>query len=428
MSVEFMNPPIAMNRRKRKLFEHNDRYKFNRDLSSSSFRETVLSDSETESPSTNDYARMLRRRLGLKKQRLLSFNNRPVPSKLDSRHIRLMREEETIEKVPKATFRHVPNTPVRILDAPDIVNDFYMTHTDWSLDNMLAVALDNTVYLWNANENSILELTSYADSNKVTCVSFSQNSPDYLMTCADDGDSKLYSVSTQKAIRRLSGNQGRINVCDWNESIIATGSEDNSIVLHDVRVRNSVVNELDHHKGSICSLKWDYSGFNLASGGNDDDVFIYDHRASSVRHVLTDHKAAVKGLSWSITKPGILATGGGIQDKTIKLWNATQGRLLESTKVTSAVTGLQFSSFGDELVASVGKTVQLMTSNQHKLQLAKTLNTHSEKILGQSISPCGTMILTAGADETLCFWEVFQKKVQNSRKGTSKMVSDNILR
>ena len=40
--------------------------------------------------------------------------------------------------------------PERILDAPELVNDYYLNLLDWSADNRLAVALGENVYLWNA--------------------------------------------------------------------------------------------------------------------------------------------------------------------------------------------------------------------------------------------------------------------------------------
>jgi cell division cycle protein 20 (cofactor of APC complex) len=45
-----------------------------------------------------------------------------------------------------------------VLDAPDIVDDYYLNLLDWSSNNILAVALGSAVYLWNADtrETSIL--------------------------------------------------------------------------------------------------------------------------------------------------------------------------------------------------------------------------------------------------------------------------------
>lgn len=38
------------------------------------------------------------------------------------------------------------------MDAPEIVNDYYLNLVDWSAGNLLAVALAGSVYLWNAGE------------------------------------------------------------------------------------------------------------------------------------------------------------------------------------------------------------------------------------------------------------------------------------
>lgn len=54
--------------------------------------------------------------------------------------------------------RYIPTAPERILDAPDIVDDYYLNLLDWSSSNMLAVALGPVVYLWNAATGSIEEL------------------------------------------------------------------------------------------------------------------------------------------------------------------------------------------------------------------------------------------------------------------------------
>ena len=52
--------------------------------------------------------------------------------------------------ISKTNTRHIPQAPDRILDAPDIVNDYYLNLIDWSSNNHLAVALGPHIYLWNA--------------------------------------------------------------------------------------------------------------------------------------------------------------------------------------------------------------------------------------------------------------------------------------
>jgi WD40 repeat protein len=45
---------------------------------------------------------------------------------------------------------------------------------DWSSENQLAVALDRSVYIWNANTESVTELTRLGDLNQVTSLAWSQ--------------------------------------------------------------------------------------------------------------------------------------------------------------------------------------------------------------------------------------------------------------
>ena len=48
-------------------------------------------------------------------------------------------------------YRKIPKTPFRILDAPNLVDDFYLNLLDWGKENIIAVALSDELYLWNDN-------------------------------------------------------------------------------------------------------------------------------------------------------------------------------------------------------------------------------------------------------------------------------------
>lgn len=59
------------------------------------------------------------------------------------------------------------------MDAPDIVDDFYLNLLDWGSSNVLSIALGNTVYLWNALDSSTSELVTIDDDDgPVTSVSW----------------------------------------------------------------------------------------------------------------------------------------------------------------------------------------------------------------------------------------------------------------
>lgn len=46
------------------------------------------------------------------------------------------------QKAPsRKQFRQIPTAPERILDAPELVDDYYLNLLDWSSTNVVAVAL-----------------------------------------------------------------------------------------------------------------------------------------------------------------------------------------------------------------------------------------------------------------------------------------------
>ena len=57
--------------------------------------------------------------------------------------------------LPRKFSRHIPQAPERILDAPELLDDYYLNLLDWSSTNVLGVALGNAVYMWNATDGSI---------------------------------------------------------------------------------------------------------------------------------------------------------------------------------------------------------------------------------------------------------------------------------
>lgn len=104
----------------------------------------------------------------------------------------------------------------------------------------------------------------------------------------------------------------------------------------------------------VCGLK--FSGLQpnlLASGGNDNKLFVWDIRksysssadstaqsgqqnAAAALHRFHEHTAAVKAIAWSPHAVGILGSGGGTQDKKLRFWNTGTG-----AKVSELDTGSQ---------------------------------------------------------------------------------------
>ena len=54
-------------------------------------------------------------------------------------------------------------TSEKTLDAPDIIDDYYLNLLDWGSSNVLSIALGHTVYLWDASDGATSELVTIDD-------------------------------------------------------------------------------------------------------------------------------------------------------------------------------------------------------------------------------------------------------------------------
>ncbi|ELK33973.1 Cell division cycle protein 20 like protein [Myotis davidii] len=77
----------------------------------------------------------------------LSGKPQKVPEGYENR-LNVLYSQKAMPGSSKSTCPYIPSLPDRILDAPEICNDYYLNLVDWSSGNVLAVALDHSVYLW----------------------------------------------------------------------------------------------------------------------------------------------------------------------------------------------------------------------------------------------------------------------------------------
>ena len=90
-------------------------------------------------------------------------------------------------------IRKIAPMPFRVLDAPNLCDDFYLNLVDWSQQNALAVALGQTVFIWNANTSSVTQLVDLGERNRVTSVSWSQRGS-HLSVGTLDGQVQIWDI------------------------------------------------------------------------------------------------------------------------------------------------------------------------------------------------------------------------------------------
>ena len=72
-------------------------------------------------------------------------------------------------------IRKIPNKPYKIIEAPGLLDDFYLNLLDWSSKNDIAVGLNNSVFLWSSNKTHLLNLFTYEQEKYVSSIIWNQS-------------------------------------------------------------------------------------------------------------------------------------------------------------------------------------------------------------------------------------------------------------
>ena len=175
---------------------------------------------------------------------------------------------------PVSRHRKVAKHASRVLDAPSLTDDFYLNLVDWSNHNILSVGLGNSVYLWDAATSQVKKLHELPN-DLVTSVTSSPNDP-YIAIACNKGDVLIWDINEEKQIRKFQGHEARVGSMAWSNRFLSTGSRDKSILQRDINSPKSYVQKLTNHTQEICGLKWSCEHQYLASGGNDNQVVIWN--------------------------------------------------------------------------------------------------------------------------------------------------------
>ncbi|XP_017070444.1 fizzy-related protein homolog [Drosophila eugracilis] len=344
--------------------------------------------------------------------RVYGFSN--VSSPLMRRPFATISESsQRLLSISKRPIRRLPRRPYKILDAPELQDDFYLNLIDWSANNNLAVGLGCSVYLWSAVSGQVTRLCDFnQEDNLVTAVSWHGEGRQVAIG-TQSGYVTIWDAERQKQINRLEGHSGRVTALAWRGNNLASGSRDRSILQRDVRTPpRHITRCLRGHKLEVCGLQWSPSNRYLASGGSDNQLLVWTDDWPEPIYSFDEHKAVVKALGWSPHKSGLLASGGGSADRCLRFWNLLTGKLVQCIDTGAQISNLAWARDSAELVTTHGHAQpQIVVWRYPSLKQVTRLSGHTQRVLHLSVSPDNESIVTGGADETVRFWTVFTKQV-----------------
>uniref|UniRef100_A0A4W4H3M1 Fizzy-related protein homolog n=1 Tax=Electrophorus electricus TaxID=8005 RepID=A0A4W4H3M1_ELEEL len=312
---------------------------------------------------------------------------------------------------PRKPMRKISKIPFKVLDAPELQDDFYLNLVDWSSLNVLSVGLGTCVYLWSACTSQVTRLCDLSvEGDSVTSVGWSERG-NLVAVGTHKGFVQIWDAAAGKKLSVLEGHTARVGALAWNVDQLSSGSRDRLILQRDIRAPPlQAERRLQGHRQEVCGLKWSTDHQLLASGGNDNKLLVWNHSSVLPMQQYTEHLAAVKAIAWSPHQHGLLASGGGTADRCIRFWNTLTGQPLQCTDTGSQVCNLAWSKHTNELVSTHGYSQnQILVWKYPSLTQVAKLTGHSYRVLYLAMSPDGEAIVTGAGDETLRFWNVFSK-------------------
>jgi hypothetical protein len=278
--------------------------------------------------------------------KLLSFSQPPSPTQSPSPPLTFTEIFDPPALAKQAQRKRlVPPEAYRVLDAPDLRDDYYAQPLSWSSVGELVVALGPSVFLWNSDCGvRSLPLENHRD---VTNVVFNSTG-DIIAIGLEDGGILLQGPKDPVARVYIAPiSPGTIGALAWRpttlslrsdgilEEVLSVGTATGVVILLSVtwdpnssfgKIEDMIARWDDIHDDQICGIAWSKDGLAFATGANDNKVCIYEIPLGTIRvHSHWEkkfewrHNAAVKALAFKAGKGGILAAGRQYESKLTKV-------------------------------------------------------------------------------------------------------------
>ncbi|MDE0554481.1 MAG: WD40 repeat domain-containing protein [Candidatus Poribacteria bacterium] len=268
-------------------------------------------------------------------------------------------------------------------------------------------------------------LKSRLGKKQVTDLTFSPDGT--RLAAGGDGRIWIYDVESGAQFAMLSGYTENIRALAFapNNTLLASGSEDNTLRLWDTATAREVLTlagdsnlvqalavsspdgvplpswdprterllaTSNENPGRVRSLAFSPDGTTLASGSADGRIRLWEVETGAMLTSLSVHDGLVLALAFS-PNGEVLASGGS--DTLVRLWDLDSHRLLATLRAhTDSISALAFSNDG-EILASGGRDRYLQLWDAHTKELLSTFPVQEGVIRELTFSPDGGKLMCA---------------------------------
>jgi WD40 repeat protein len=247
-------------------------------------------------------------------------------------------------------------------------------------------------------------------------------SPDgQTLVSASFGTIRIWNVRTGRLVRTLNSVHSKKSVktlaVSPDSSMLVSGGDDNNVIMWDLKTGRRV-RTIPAHKAAVNAIAFSRDGQTLASGSDDKTIRLWNVRTGSRLRTLSGHAGGVNAIA--LSRDGKTLASGS-QDKTMRLWNLDTGEVRRIiTGHEGPVNAVAFSPNG-QIVASASTDNTIRLSNVQDGKRTRTFKGHSSWVRTIAFSPDSRTLISGGGD--IIVWDLKTGKERSTLSGHSQFVS-----
>lgn len=210
-----------------------------------------------------------------------------------------------------------------------------------------------------------------------------------------------FAQETTTPLAILPGHTNDVDVVATSSTTIATGSSDFKINLYKIDSPYTLFKTMGGHMGPITALAFSKNGKQLASGGEDRLIQLWDSTLK-VGMRLESHKDRINCLTFDRNGRYLFS---GSDDKTVLVWDTKSGKVVKTFTNGQPVNAIAVSNDGKYMFIAASepkiKMVEIVTG-----KIIKTLDGHTDAVNDIVLSNDGKFLISGSNDKTARVWNL----------------------
>ena len=188
-------------------------------------------------------------------------------------------------------------------------------------------------------------------------------------------------------------------------SQVVSGSDDNTLILWDVKSGEPIGEPMRGHAGEVRSVAFSPDGSRIVSGSSDGTIILWDSKSGKpIGEPMIGHESIVTSVAFSPDGSRIVS---GSWDNTLILWDVKSGKPISKPMRghTGEVKAVAFSPDGSQVVLGSWDNTLILWDAKSGKPIGNPMRGHTGRVNAVAFSPDGSRIVSGSDDETLILWD-----------------------